>query len=243
MEWKKEYNLGIKVVDDQHKHLVSIVNDYKNSLSDHDVDSNKKIAEIVVYLTKYTTFHFKTEEDIMLSIKYPKIEEHKLIHKELINDIKKILLKFKNKESYTPIEFYYFLMGWLNDHILIEDKKLYKYCLMDEFTSTPKIILKNPESALVEINEAITSLNSGNNDSGDKIITVSDKFKKYTFGNIESVKNVIFVLSKIENISHEERKQLYFSLNIDSNVKKIELISDDKANLLAINDLIKEILN
>lgn len=128
MEWKKEYEVGVEEIDQQHKKLVNLVNLYKKHLSDDKVDSYKEIGEILVYLVNYSSFHFAAEEALMDSINYPGLDEHRKIHKELIAKIKDVLIKMKNKESYTKIEFYYFLMSWVNDHILDEDIKIGTFC-------------------------------------------------------------------------------------------------------------------
>lgn len=124
MEWKKEYEIGVNEIDSQHKTLVSIICDYKTHLSDEKIDSYNEIKEILIYLANYTNYHFEAEELLMEAINYPKLEEHKDLHNTLKSNIKEILIKMKEKRSYTKIEFYYFLMDWLNSHILEEDHQI-----------------------------------------------------------------------------------------------------------------------
>lgn len=121
MEWKKDYEVGETLIDNQHRELINIINSFNRSISDQSVNSYQNIGITLKYLIDYTTYHFDYEETVMSRIKYPGLEEHRISHKNLISKLEGILKKFKLKESYTPIEFYYFLSGWLNSHILGED--------------------------------------------------------------------------------------------------------------------------
>lgn len=149
MEWKKEYELGVELIDNQHKRLISLVNDYYNHLADKKINSFKEIGDILKYLIGYTNYHFHAEENLMEEIGYPELDDHKLKHRELIVKIKEILFKMKNKESYTRIEFYYFLMDWINEHILVTDKKIAAYYEgLAERVKPLKVELSQPESVL-----------------------------------------------------------------------------------------------
>lgn len=127
MIWKSEYELGVPEIDNQHKTLVEFINNFKNSIPDSTTDTRTEMGKVLIYLINYTCFHFEAEEQLMSQINYPNLEQHKIIHQNLISKTKAILIKMKQKESYTPIEFYYFLMSWLNEHILHEDLQIKKY--------------------------------------------------------------------------------------------------------------------
>lgn len=138
MKWKKEYEVGDQLIDKQHKELIKIINKFNKTISDKSINTYKEIGETIKYLINYTVFHFDYEEGLMARIKYPNLQEHKKIHREIIGKIKNILNKFKQKEPYTPIEFYYFLSDWLNNHILNNDLKIKKYIIKADLVNSIK---------------------------------------------------------------------------------------------------------
>ncbi len=251
MEWKSEYELGIDEIDNQHKKLVGIINDYNHSISDKNVNSSAEIENILVYLINYTSFHFKAEEEVMAKLVYPELVEHIEIHEELISKLREILIKMKRKESYTPIEFYYFLMSWLNDHILGEDLKIGAYSKKaNHVLITPKLQMKNPESIVehikVKLNELDELFNKKLINTEDlelrRIIYLEDLFDKYLFDNIKSFTNILKLLLLLidkDIIDSLEKDKLYYSLLLEKKLKKMEEeISDDNIyseinNLLA----------
>ena len=119
MEWKPSYSIGNTNIDNQHKDLIKIISDFKIDTPD--------IGRILAYLINYTGFHFSQEEAYMRQWGYPGLDEHIEIHRDLVSQLKEVLLKIKKGNHLTPIEFYYFVTSWLNDHILGEDIKIKEY--------------------------------------------------------------------------------------------------------------------
>ena len=68
IKWTKEYELGIKEIDNQHKGLVIIINELFELMSQGKAKA--KMNEIFDHLTDYTKKHFKDEERIMFLNNY-----------------------------------------------------------------------------------------------------------------------------------------------------------------------------
>ncbi len=163
MDWKKDYELGIKSVDSQHKELIGIVNKFKSEISNKDMNQYREIGSILVYLADYTNRHFFDEESFMLQIGYPDLDNHKNIHREFVAQLRSILLKLKNHEAYRPIEFYYFLTNWLNDHILGCDLKIRDYYLKNvNRLNFEKIKIKNIKDLTDSFIKGFSKLNDKN---------------------------------------------------------------------------------
>ncbi len=122
MDWSKEYEIGIKVVDQQHEKLLDMINQLKGAIGKDNV--TKIMGDILRGLVDYVKFHFDDEEKVMHRISYPEIERHKKLHKELVEEVAMILLKIKKGKVITPQELMDFLQRWLIDHIMTEDKKI-----------------------------------------------------------------------------------------------------------------------
>ncbi|NRV86635.1 hemerythrin-like metal-binding protein [Clostridium beijerinckii] len=71
VKWKADYEVGVKLIDEQHEKLFEIADRaYKLLTNDFILDKYDRITEILGELKEYTIFHFKSEEEYMLSIGY-----------------------------------------------------------------------------------------------------------------------------------------------------------------------------
>jgi hemerythrin len=121
--WKPEYNLGIPIVDEQHRGIVTIINSLFYGMQ------NKHWGDLLmpVYgmIDDYTRIHFKIEEDFLEKCNYPKLKEHKEFHRELIDKLGKI--GKKSLRQHDPKEFFVFLKEWWINHICNEDRAFLDY--------------------------------------------------------------------------------------------------------------------
>ena len=125
MKWQDDYNTGIASIDEQHQKLCDMLNELEKSMNSDNV--YQVMGKILKELVEYVKFHFQDEEKVMSRIAYPKLAEHKRIHKDLVDQIVKILLDMKNGKELEAVELNIFLKKWLLNHILQEDKKFSDY--------------------------------------------------------------------------------------------------------------------
>ncbi len=125
LKFKKEWLSGNESIDSEHKELLdlsvqlieaSTVNLY-----------SEEVKDLINRIISHVISHFKHEEEILAQYNYPKVEEHKHIHEKLINDTKKLLVKFDTKELKTSHFISYLLDDLLMGHLLKEDVKFFKY--------------------------------------------------------------------------------------------------------------------
>jgi len=120
MPWKDEYSINVSSIDNQHKKLVSLLNQlYKGMMKVETVDIKKVVKDLI----EYTVIHFSFEEDIFSKINYSDTENHKKEHQTFIDkasDFQKMLL---NGDAKLDAELMIFLKNWLKDHILVTDVK------------------------------------------------------------------------------------------------------------------------
>lgn len=124
LKWKDEYLVGVDKIDEQHKKLFEIAGKAYDLLkNDFYTDKYGKILEILEELKQYTIFHFKSEEEYMLSIGYKRFLSQKVEHDEFINKISNIDLKNidvdQDKYILSILEF---IVNWIGDHIIQKDK-------------------------------------------------------------------------------------------------------------------------
>ncbi len=122
--WKEEYAIGVELIDNQHKHLFAIGNGIYELLENYILDDKyDKIIKILTDLREYTKYHFQSEEEYMLQIKYPGYFSQKVEHDDFIDKIEEIELQNldENQEEYIR-ELLLFVFNWVLQHILQKDK-------------------------------------------------------------------------------------------------------------------------
>ncbi|MBM7563062.1 bacteriohemerythrin [Fusibacter tunisiensis] len=90
--WKKEFELGIKSIDEQHKCLLDLGNRINELLVNHDDDDDNydEIYEVIEELRAYTVYHFNTEEELFLKYNYPEYHAHKKEHDDFVAFLKSV---------------------------------------------------------------------------------------------------------------------------------------------------------
>ena len=124
LQWSDDYSIGVDVIDEQHKHLFEIGSEIYELLENYlALDKYDKIALIVQELADYTKYHFKTEEELMISRKYPRFLSHKVEHDDFMQKINELDLEDIDKDQDKHIrEILVFVFDWILDHILKKDK-------------------------------------------------------------------------------------------------------------------------
>lgn len=121
--WIDEYNVGIKVIDEQHQHLVNILNRMYEVDITNEGNEKRQIRRVFAELADYMNYHFETEEEILKVANYPYFQLHKQQHHELAKQLLDLQMNFSKGDSTVSVELIDFLNHWLIDHILDSDKK------------------------------------------------------------------------------------------------------------------------
>lgn len=122
--WKEEYSIGVPSIDEQHKRLFEIGNSIYALLKNYILDDKyDKIMVILEDLRQYTKYHFRSEEEYMLKIKYPRYFSQKVEHDDFIGKIEEVMLQDidEDQEKYIR-DLLLFVFNWILDHILQKDK-------------------------------------------------------------------------------------------------------------------------
>lgn len=125
MNWQTDYQVGVAEIDNQHRHLVEMVNSLHEAMKSGSGKS--LVPRILNELTEYTVSHFSTEERYMQEARYPEYALHKRQHEELTRQVLQVKAQVESGAPVNTIEVMNFLKGWLVNHILGSDKKLGQY--------------------------------------------------------------------------------------------------------------------
>ena len=122
--WNSRLETGIASVDQQHRHLVDIINRLGNMLIEGKAGSDK-INDLFGELAKYATFHFTDEERLMAEadISERHIELHRRHHRQFVEQLSTM---WKGRaELGNPADVLHgFLSSWLTFHIMEEDHSM-----------------------------------------------------------------------------------------------------------------------
>lgn len=125
-EWNGKYNIGITLIDDQHRELFKIASRIHTLLHDqYALDKYDKIITLITELKNYTVYHFKTEEDYMQQIKHKWYFSQKVEHNDFIEKMNNINLQKIDEDQDEYIEdMLGFVSNWIISHILEKDKAI-----------------------------------------------------------------------------------------------------------------------
>jgi hemerythrin len=146
--WEEKISVGINEMDNQHKILISIINNMESIFEEKKIDFDIEIQKEIVKLKKYTVVHFSEEESLMEKNSYEDLDIHKEAHDNFIklvneqqcrinslieqkNNLKEqeILVERYNQEIYVRVEkIITFLQKWLISHIMKVDKGYMDCC-------------------------------------------------------------------------------------------------------------------
>lgn len=125
--WKEIYAVNITDVDNQHKHLVSLINSLHDAMT---VGKGKDVlGGILNEVVEYTLYHFSTEEKYFDQYNYPESELHKKQHKDLVAEVAALQNKYNAGEKVLTLDVMNFLRDWLHDHIVGSDKLFGPYLI------------------------------------------------------------------------------------------------------------------
>ncbi len=121
--WKEIYSVGNVEIDREHKKLFDIAQDAFMQVE--ETQRNAKIKEVLTELYTYMKTHFKHEEKYMQEINYPAIEEHKVLHHNIIEKINSFVKQLPTMDdSLFEKELAKIIDIALVHHIIQEDRKI-----------------------------------------------------------------------------------------------------------------------
>lgn len=118
--WHDDNSLGVPIIDEQHRGIISSINSLHYFIQTGRADEILKPT--LSMLNYYTKVHFSTEETLMAEAEYPALDEHFRLHKELIKKMENVSREaaLYYKDANILLEF---LREWWLDHINKEDRK------------------------------------------------------------------------------------------------------------------------
>jgi two-component system NtrC family sensor kinase len=122
--WDQRYMTGLPTVDEQHRHLVDIVNRVGDMLLATQT-SEAELQGVFKELAEYARFHFVEEEKLMASAGLD--PRHATLHQQHhAQFVEQLVQMWRSRKTFAhPAEMLHgFLAAWLSFHILDEDQSM-----------------------------------------------------------------------------------------------------------------------
>lgn len=128
-QWSEELATGIAKIDDQHKEIIKMVNEFHDALSKGK--GKEAVGKTINFLSDYVVDHFKAEEKLMLDSGFPGYVIHKSQHEQFIKEFGDIVKEVNaaTATSFLAIRVQRSIVQWLINHIMDVDKRMAKYVI------------------------------------------------------------------------------------------------------------------
>jgi hemerythrin-like metal-binding protein len=121
--WENDYSVNFEGIDEQHKKLISIIQEVDAEISSRTYHF-KNLIDVVNKLEAYINEHLAYEEALMKKYGYAGFDQHILEHNELRYKILSISYDNIGESKEFFIDMYKYLSNWLINHIMKTDKAL-----------------------------------------------------------------------------------------------------------------------
>jgi hemerythrin len=126
IEWTDGMSVGVEALDDDHRRLIDLLNRIDAIVQGEAPQDG--LIDIVHELVRYTEYHFESEERLMRLNRYPDLDAHERMHRDLRRRIVSFEQKFRSApDQHNASALLAFLSDWLAGHILGEDMKYRPY--------------------------------------------------------------------------------------------------------------------
>ncbi|MBT8449198.1 MAG: GGDEF domain-containing protein [Gammaproteobacteria bacterium] len=126
--WGPHYVTGINKVDDEHHHLVDLINRLGDLLTGETRAKTEQLSVLFDELAKYAVHHFKDEERMMsqINIDPRHLRNHIKAHQHFLDEVTSLYAKVSADNPESAKGLLEFLIHWLAYHILGQDQDMAK---------------------------------------------------------------------------------------------------------------------
>lgn len=136
MKWDPELEVGIEIIDNQHKILFDLGNDLINAVN---TGTNMRIIDILFsVMTSYAYRHFETEEELLAKNGNSNVDDHCQEHYKLLKQLHDYKVEYNNGRQ-GDVNLPDFLKNWLTDHIKNSDKKVFTGASVGALQNVPEV--------------------------------------------------------------------------------------------------------
>ena len=217
-----ELTVGITELDDDHKALFAIIEQYRHAIANND--AYPPIVQLFENLQSYVHFHFAREEEILRQTNFPGTAKHTEAHRVFSAEINRFKQLYTDLPSLFPHEaMLAFLNEWLITHISTADKEYIQH--LDNHSEMVELMLTGEDSALQANAEA-------NYTEGQAKLCILDD--EHSIGQL--ISNIAIGLG-FQTQTYQRASQFYENYGDDINAIILDLHMPDIDGIEVIRDL------
>ncbi len=119
LQWREQLGVGNDLIDNDHKHLIAIINQAEDTLETKNMSSLKIVLNS---LADYSKFHFAREELVAAAAGFPQVTQLHESHESLMKKLMEVSQELETELSEAPAQhLVQFLRDWLINHVIRED--------------------------------------------------------------------------------------------------------------------------
>jgi len=125
LEWRREWESGSRLVDDQHRQLLELA----NGLMDLSLANQPPplVARQLDELVDHVARHFADEEGVLAEAAYPELPEHSSLHRGLLDEARLLRRHFDQGLADAASFFQFLVSQVVLGHILTADTRFFPY--------------------------------------------------------------------------------------------------------------------
>ena len=131
IKWTDSLLIGIELIDNQHKQLVSLTNELYKACKLGGDELDAVFKETMSRVVEYVRFHFGVEQEMLQRVKFPNYASHKAEHDSFVKTVLETTKEYGNIRRFVPNNFCRFLRDWIVGHIGHLDK-IYAAYIVDQ---------------------------------------------------------------------------------------------------------------
>jgi hemerythrin-like metal-binding protein len=121
--WDAQLDLGVPLMDSQHRELARLVNALESVVKDGE-GGRELVHALLLELVDRASEHFRTEQDLMRQSRYPTTLEHDEEHERLLGRIARLREAHAGNKLELTVQVVRSLRPWLVTHIQGMDRDL-----------------------------------------------------------------------------------------------------------------------
>lgn len=125
IEWRLEYEIGIRDVDQEHRMLIDLIN---TSFDELERGAGVEAAEALLgEIDARMTAHFALEEKAMREMEYGELGVHKADHERLLDEIRDLMDEVDERQGVDANVLGQRLDNWFSEHFRTRDATLHHF--------------------------------------------------------------------------------------------------------------------
>ena len=123
LTWKPEYSVGIDSMDDEHRHMIRLINEIYDEMQERRDAAS--IEQFLGDIHAAISAHFALEERMMRDAGYAEYQPHKDDHEELLDQIRELMDAFAADSGQGIALLRERLSSWFSAHFASFDARLH----------------------------------------------------------------------------------------------------------------------